>query len=55
MVTVRFRRTRRQNLAASQHRGTMSISHGMTATIRVINDAVLSAKTEPDSRRASVI
>ena len=32
--------------------GKIKTSHGMTAKIVVIRDAVLSARTEPDSRKA---
>jgi hypothetical protein len=54
-VAARFRRNLRQNLAKTQHKGTIKISHGMTATTTVISEAVLSARTAPDSRRASAI
>src|SRR5437868_9695854 len=41
-----------QALRRSQISGTIKTSHGMTATIVVMSDAVLSPKMEPDSRTA---
>src|SRR6266478_2387078 len=50
----RFRRSFSflQALTESQIAGKIKISHGMIATIVVIRDAVLSARIEPDSRKA---
>jgi hypothetical protein len=52
--TVRLRRSFSflQALSRNQVSGTIKTSHGMTATIVVMSDAVLSPKMEPDSRTA---
>ncbi len=52
---ARFRRSLRQNVANSKYAGTIKTSHGMTATTTVISEAALSARTDPESRRASPI
>ena len=52
MAPGRFRRSLRQPLNRNQTPGTIKISHGIIVTITVIREAVLSARTEPDSRKA---
>ena len=52
---ARFRRSLWTNLIMSQKAGTIKTSHGIIATIKVISDATLSARTDPDSRKASPI
>src|SRR5882762_9915911 len=51
---VRFRRSLRifHPLTRSQVAGKIKINQGIIATIVVIRDAVLSARIEPDSRKA---
>ena len=53
-VGAGFRRLR-HDLTTNQVAGTIKISQGTVATITVISDAMLSARTETDSRRASPI
>src|SRR5260370_647695 len=54
-VLFTFRLSRCQNLRRSQHSGTINTSHGMIVTIALIIHAVLTAKSVPDSLKASPI
>jgi len=54
-VLFAFCLSRCQNLRRSQHSGTINTSHGMIVTIALISHAVLTAKSVPDSRKASPI
>jgi hypothetical protein len=53
--SARFLRRFRMNLVNSQQAGTTKTSHGIIATITVISAATLSARIDPDSRKASPI